>query len=41
MIFAATPIASASHQNAATEQLGSERREHLPQVTNVPSGGRA
>jgi hypothetical protein len=35
------PIASALHQNAATEQLSSERCEHLSQMTEGPGEGRA
>jgi hypothetical protein len=35
------PVASALHQSAATEQLGSERCQHLSQMTDRPSGGRA
>ena len=34
------PIASALHQNAATEQLSSERREHLSQMSEMPDEGR-
>jgi hypothetical protein len=35
------PVASAFHQSAATEQLGSERCQHLSQMTDRPSEGRA
>jgi hypothetical protein len=30
------PVASALHQSAATEQMISERREHLSQMTDRP-----
>ena len=36
----ATPITSAPYQSAATEQLGSERCEHLSQMTEMPNDGR-
>ena len=36
-----TPITSAPHQSAATEQLGSERCEHLSPMTEGPDEGRA
>jgi hypothetical protein len=36
-----TPITSAPHQSAATEKLGSERCDHLSQMTEGPSEGRA
>jgi hypothetical protein len=35
------PVASALHQSAATEQLGSERCQHLSQMTDRPGEGRA
>jgi len=34
------PITSAPHQSAATEQLGSERCEHLSPMTEGPGEGR-
>jgi len=35
------PNASALYQSAATEQLSSERCEHLSQMTEMPNDGRA
>jgi hypothetical protein len=35
------PIASALNQNAATEQLSSERCEHFSQMTEMPDDRRA
>jgi hypothetical protein len=37
----ARPNASAPYQSAATEQLGSERCQHLSQMTDKPRNGRA
>jgi hypothetical protein len=41
LISAATPVGSTLHQSAATEQLGSDRCEHLSQMTDRPGEGRA
>jgi hypothetical protein len=40
-LTAAATNASALYQSAATEQLSSERCEHLSQMTEMPNDGRA